>query len=209
MRIRQHKDKLPKLRLEYLTRILGSSFGFFLEGEDEAKNEAFTKIALENGAVAIDADSIYQKIADAVTPTMGRNREFSVTQVSLMDHTLRELVEKTGYDGELNRTQISELRVCKDRQRLVSYIRDLVARSNGSTPATVCAQSEIVAQAIAKEFTGKRLVVVVRNASAGNRASIGGLFRKNTSVNVDDIAEVTEEVAATIFREGLGLTKAA
>jgi hypothetical protein len=209
MRIRQSKDKLPKLRLEYLTKILKSSYGFFLEGLDDAKKVAFAKIAVDNGAVTVDADAIYQKIADVVQPTMGRTREFSVTQVSLMDHTLKEVVEKTGYDGTLNRTVIGDMRVCKDRPRLVAYIRDLVARSNGSTPATVAAQSEIVSQALAREFSGKRLVVVVTNASAGNRAAIGGLFTKNTTVDVDAIEEVNEETAATIFREGLGLTKTA
>lgn len=207
MRVRQSKDKLPKLRLEYLTRILRSSFGFFLEGEDQAKKDAFAAIAVENGAVTVDADTVYQKIADVVQTTMGRNKEFSVTQVGLMDHTLRELVEKTGYDGTLNRTAITELRVCKDRPRLLAYVRDLVARSNGSVPATVSAQSQIVAQALEKKFSGKRLVVVVTNATASNRAALGGLFTKNTTVDVDSLDEVNEETAATIFREGLGLTK--
>lgn len=209
MRVRQAKDKIPKLRLEYLSAVLKSSFGFFLEGADEAKKDAFSKIAVENGAVTVDADAVFKALADATERTMGPSKEFSVTQVSLMDHALNELVEATGYDGTLNRTTLSELRVVKDRDRLLRYLRELVARSNGSTPVTVQAQSDIVKQAISKEFTGKRLVVVVRNAAPTTRAPLSGIFTRNTTVDVDSLPEVTEEVAATIFREGLGLAKAA
>jgi hypothetical protein len=208
VRIRQSKANLPKLRLEYLTAILKSSFGFFLEGEDEAKKDAFTAISVENGAFSVDADSIYQKLADATERSMGARKEFSVTQVGLMDHALRELVEKTGYDGAINRTTITELRAVPDRERLLRYIREIVARSNGSTPAVVSAQSDIVGQALSKEFSGKRLVVVVRNASAMNRAALNGIFTRSTTVDVDLIPEVTEERAAAIFREGLGLKSA-
>jgi hypothetical protein len=209
MQVRQSIAALPKLRLEYLTRILRSSFGFFLEGVDEEKNNAFTKIALDNGAVLVDADALFQKLAKEVQYSLGPSKEFSITQIGLMDHALRELVEATGYDGTLNRTVISELRVVKDRERLVSYIRELVARSNGSTPVTVTAQSDIVRQALEQQFAGKRLVVIVRNASAQNRAALAGLFTKVTNVDLDSVTEVNEETAATIFRDGFGQKTAA
>jgi hypothetical protein len=208
VRIAQAKVKLPKLRLEYLTRILRSSFGFFLEG-DETKGAAFAKIALDNGAVLVDADEIFIKLADAIQYSIGPNKEFSITQTGLMDHALRELVEKTGYDGTLNRTQITDMRVVNTREKLVNYIRELVARNNGSTPVTVCAQSDIVAQALAKEFNGKRLVVVVKNASSNTRAPLAGLFTKSTNVDLDSIEDVNEETAATIFRDGLGIKASA
>jgi hypothetical protein len=208
VRIAQAKVKLPKLRLEYLTRILRSSYGFFLEG-DEAKGQQFVNIAMDNGAVLVDAEEIFRKLADAVQYSIGPNKEFSITQIGLMDHALRELVEKTGYDGSLNRTQISELRVVKNREKLVDYIRELVARSNGSVPVTVSAQSDIVTQALAKDFNGKRLVVVVKNASATTRAPLAGLFTKVTNVDLDSIDTVNEETAATIFRDGLGIKASA
>jgi len=199
------KLALPKLRIEYLTRILKSSYGFFLEGEDKEKNDAFTKIAVENGAVVVDAGAIFEKIADVVQPTLGPSKEFSITQISLMDHTLQELVESTGFEGSLNRTQIKELRVVKDRERLVDYIRELVAASNASVPVTVTAQSDIVKQALAQEFDGRRLVVIVRNAAAGNRAALAGLFTKVKTVDLDQAEVVNEETAAVIFRDGFGI----
>jgi len=208
IQVSRSKLALPKLRQEYLTRILRSSFGFFLESENQEKNDAFTKIAVENGAVVIDADAIFQKLADAVQYSLGPSREFSVTQIGLMDHALNELVESTGLEGSLNRTQIKELRVVKNRERLVDYIRDLVAASNASVPVTVTAQSDIVKQALEQKFAGKRLVVVVRNAAAGNRAALTGLFTKVKVVDLDEVETVNEETAAVIFRDGFGIKAA-
>lgn len=204
MQARQAKIQLPKLRLEYLTTILKSSFGFFVEG-DADKAQAFTDIAVSNGAVVVDADSLFQKLTAAVERSIGPSKEFSITQVGLMDHELRELVEKTGYDGQLNRTQIYQLVVVQTRERLTQYIRELVARSNGSTPVTVCAQSDIVAQALKNKFSGRRLVVVVRNASPTSRAPLAGLFTKSTNVDVDAFDKMDEETANEIFRKGLGI----
>lgn len=203
IQIRQAKDALPKLRIEYLTRILKNAFGFFVEGEDAEKTKAFVDIAVANGACSVDADALFQKLADEIQYSIGPTREFAVTQVSLLDHALKKLVEDTGYDGTLNRTTISELRVVKDRAKLVDYIRELVARHNGSTPVTVYAQRDIVDQAFKNKFTGRNLVVIVRNAAANNRAALGGLFRKVTTVDVDGIETVDEPTAEAIFRKGL------
>lgn len=205
MQIRQSKDNLPKLRLEYLNVILRSSYGFFVEGTDDAKKQKFVDIALDNGALLVDADAVFQKLADQTQHSIGPSKEFSVTQVGLLDHALRELVEATGHDGTLNRTTINELRVVKNREKLVDYIRELVTRSNGAVPAVVAAQSEIIRQAIAREFAGKRLVVVVKRASAFNRTALAGLFTKSTTVDTDAVEEVDEAYAEDVIRAGLGL----
>ena len=205
MQIRQSKENLPKLRMEYLKVILKSSYGFFLEGEDDAKKQKFVDIALENGVLLVDADAVFQKLADQVQYSIGPSREFSVTQVGLLDHALRELVEATGHDGVLNRTTISQLRIVKNREKLVDYIRELVANSNGAVPVVVAAQSEIIRQAIDREFAGKRLVVAVKRADAFNRVALAGLFTKNTTVNVDEAEEVNEAYVEEVIRAGLGL----
>lgn len=192
--VRKAKSELPQLRVEYLTAISKSAYGFFVDG-DQAKVDKFVEIARENGAFLVDADAIFRELAKRVQPSLGGRKEFSVTQVSLLDYALRELVEATGYEGKLNRISISEVRVTSNEEQLVKYIRELVARTNGSTPSAVYAQSEIVRQAFEAGFTKRNLVVVVKNATQLDRAALHGLFTKTTRVDVDSVAEVDERFA--------------
>jgi len=51
--------------------------------------------------------------------------------------------------------------------------------------------------------------VVVRNAAAGSRAPLAGLFTKVKVVELDQVETVNEESAAAIFRDGFGIKPAA
>jgi len=192
--IRQAKDKLPTLRVEYLTAILKNAVGFFVEG-DPVKAEKFSKIASESGAFDLNAVAIFEVLADQIQGTMGGKREFSVTQVGQLDRALKDLVEKTGYTGQLNRISISSLQVVPNRAKLVNYIKELVNRTNGSTPSVVSAQNDLVTKAMKAKFNGKRLVVVVRNATSTDRSALMGLFTKVVKVNVDEADQIDEKFA--------------
>jgi len=185
--IRHAKDQLPRLRVEYLTRILKKATGFFLEGSED-KVKKFTAISVANGAFQVDATEIFEKLADQVQGSIGSRREFSVTQTSLLNHALTELVEKTGYDGKAERVTVNDLRVVSDRRKLVAYIRELVTRTNGAVPSRAYAQASLVDQALKTEFAGKHLVAVVRNASAADRAALASIFTKAVTVNLDDVS---------------------
>ncbi len=198
--IREATAKLPTLRVEYLTGILKNAVGFFTEG-DPAKAETFAKISSENGAFDLNAAAIFEVLADQIQVTMGGKREFSVTQVGQLDTALKTLVAKTGYEGPMNRISISDLRVVPTREKLVTYIKDLVTKTNGSTPSVVSLQDNLVNQALKQKFAGKRLVAVVRNASQSDRAGLMGLFSRVVKVNVDE-ADVIDEKFARYTIEG-------
>lgn len=192
--IRQAKDKLPSLRAEYLTRILKNSVGFFVDGDD-AKALKFSEIAAKNGAFVVDAAAIFNALADKVQASIGGRKEFSVTQISLLDSALKDLLTSAGYDGRLERVTMASLQVVSTRERLVSYIRELVVNSNGFTASVIAAQSALLAQALKDKFDGKVLVVVVRNASSVDRAGLAGLFTRTAKVDVDAVDEIDERFA--------------
>jgi len=192
--IKRAKLELPKLRVEYLTAISKKAYGFFVSG-DKDKAEKFVKIAAENGAFVVNAATIYEVLADKIQFSIGGRKEFSVTQVGILERELRDLVVSTGYTGPLGKVAISSLRVVSNREQLVSYVRDLVMKSNGNMPAAVHAQSEIIRQALAQEFNKQRLVVVVTGATNLDRQALTGLFTKISLVDVDSVDEVTERFA--------------
>jgi hypothetical protein len=140
---------------------------------------------------------------------MGGKREFSVTQVGQLDTALKVLVAKTGYDGRLNRISISSLQVVPNREKLVNYIKELVIRTNGSTPSVVAAQDSLVNAAMKAKFTGKRLVVVVRNATSTDRSALMGLFTRVVKVNVDEAEVVDERFARDVIEGALKPAKPA
>jgi hypothetical protein len=201
-RKREAQDRLPKLRIEYLTMILRNSAGFFLEGND-AETKAFTSFAKANGAFEVDAAEIFEKLADKVMRSIGPRREFSITQIGLLDQALRELVEATGYKEKLKIPALRELRVVQTREHLVNYIRELVVGSNGGTPSRVAAQASLLDQTFKAKFADKRLIVVVRNATASDRAALAGLFTKMVTVDLDQAGEVTEKFVKDTVVEAL------
>ncbi len=206
--IREAKDKLPTLRIEYLNAILKNAVGFFVEG-DPVKAETFAKISAENGAFSLNAATIFEVLADQIQGTMGGKREFSVTQVGQLDTALKTLVEKTGYKGSLTRTSISELRVVPTRKHLVDYIKELVTRTNGSTPSAVSVQDALVNQAMKARFAGKRLVAVVRNANLTDRAALMGMFARVVKVDVDEAEQIDEKFARNVIEGALKPAKPA
>ncbi len=192
--INQAKAKLPSLRMEYLTGILKNAVGFFTDGPAD-RAEQFSKIATENGVFEVNAVTIFEVLADQIQGTLGGKREFSVTQRGQLDTALRTLVEKTGYTGSLNRISQSDLRVVPTREKLVEYIKELIANSNGSTPSVVSAQDSLISQALKARFAGKTFVVVVRNTSSIDRAALAGLFTKVVRVDLDGVDEIDEKFA--------------
>lgn len=192
--MRKARLDLPKMRIEYLSAISKKSFGFFVSGDAE-KAQKFATIAAESGAFTVNAAAIFDVLADRIQPSIGGRKEFSVTQVGLLDQGLRELVQKTGYSGTLNRVDIKSIRVVSNREQLVAYIRELVMRTNGTTPSAVFAQGEIIRQALAQDFTGQRMVVTVLNATNLDRTALSGLFTKTAMIDVDSVEAVNERFA--------------
>jgi hypothetical protein len=192
-RIRAAKDALPKLRIEYLTRILKNSAAFFVEGGDKLRVAEFKKHAVANGAFVVDAAAIFETLADKIQRSLGVTRQFSITQTGLLDQELRELVKATGYDEAPKHVAIRDLRVVPTRERLVDYIRELVVSSNGGTPSRVAAQAALLDQTLKAKFTDPRLIVVVENTSSLDRAALAGLFSKVIPIDLDDVDGEVDE----------------
>jgi len=196
--IRRAKDALPGLRAQYTSLIMKNSIGLFLQGE-EANVQKFMTAAVIEGAIHLNAGELFEKLVDVIQPTMGGRREFSVTQVGLLDNTLRELCEKAGHKAPLNRTNLTNLRVVQSRAKLVDYVRQLVFENNGNIPSLTAGQSTITMKALKKQFKDRRLVVVVTGAGSQDRGAIASLFTKSTNLSVDP--PQGEEVDARFARE--------
>jgi hypothetical protein len=192
--IRQNKDRVPELRVEYLTALLGSSYGFFLDGDPKKVTE-FVAVTKESGAFVIDAAKIFNKLADAVQPSLGGRREFSVTQLGQLNYALKELAQETGYGGEIYGATMTEIKVVPTRDDLVTYVRRLVVGSNGSTISVISAQNNLVADALKVEFLGKKLVVMVVGATNDDRQGLASIFTRTERVHLTPETVVDERFA--------------
>ena len=197
--IRQAQERLPSLKAEYLARELKNSVAAFAVG-DEAKQVKFADVSREvGGTITVDARAAYEKMAKKVEPSIGRSREFSMYQSSLLDQALKELAEDTGYTGKFETVKFRQLKIVNTHEELVDYIRELVFASNGVTPAIIAAQNTILTESLKNDFTGKVLAVVVVNSEPIDRQAIGSMFTKTAEARVDEVEEVDERFARTVF----------
>ena len=199
---RQAQDALPDLRAEFLARGLKNSIAAFVVG-DENKGKEFAKVAnTAGGTFTVDARATFEKMADLVAPSIGRTREFSQHQAALLDQALKTLAEETGYTGSLNQVRFRTLKIVKDRDALVDYIRELCYATNGVTPTFISAQNQILTQSLKSDFTGKVLAVTILNAEPKDRQALGSMFTKVLEVFVDEAEAIDERFARNSFEGG-------
>jgi hypothetical protein len=196
---RKAQEAIPNLKAEYLTRLLKNSVAAFAVGDDGKARQFATVAAKVGGTITVDARAPYEKMADRIAPSIGRSKQFSVDQASLLDQALKELAQDTGYLGKFENTSFRTLKVIPDRDSLVDYIRELVTASNGLTPAIIAAQNQILNESLKVGFDGKTLAVVVINAEPIDRQAIASMFTKTLEARVDEAEAIDERFARLIF----------
>jgi hypothetical protein len=92
--VRQAKDSLADLRKEYVNRLQNQSITVILTGPPEAQR-AFSMLAGEKGVkLRADVESLYEKLAQRVLPSLGAHREWGTTQHGLtIQYALNEAVD--------------------------------------------------------------------------------------------------------------------
>lgn len=203
IRIRQAEQALPELKREYLTRILNNSIAFFTRGSAEQAAKFAAAAAVAGSTFTVRADACYERLADRVEPSIGRTKQFSITQVNLVNQALKELMDDTGYPDKLSSVSLIDLRVMTTRAALVSYIRAIVVKANGCVPVAVAAQNSLLKQALDTDFSGKRLAVVVTGVDPVERTTLASMFGKVISVDLPDGQEIDEGFARKVFEKAM------
>lgn len=158
---REAQERLPKLRQAYQDRIFQNAAYFFTTGPYQ-KQLDFAAAASEEGiTLLVDLNEAYDRIARAVTPTMGDKREFGVTQVMKMHQEVEDIFPSQSFDSP----KIFELAVVRTDAELVEYVRQLCARSYGARFELQYVLNKLTEAAIASDFFAKTMAAVIVGAN--------------------------------------------
>lgn len=193
---------IPRLRNEYRDQMLANTIFLFPVGTTEEAKKFAEVSSKEGGAVTVDSDEVYQILADAIEPSIGGRREFTVHQFMLMNDTIEDLSKNYPKRLTVPQTALGQLSALANRQELVDFVKHLVVGSHGTQLSRHLMGEKIVDQAIERGFQGKVLVVVALNADKATRSEIVAQAKVSRSIEVDLTGkEISKAFAIDTFKQ--------
>ena len=199
---REAKDALPRLRSEYSDRIFSNAIFFYPVGNEE-KCQQFAAVASQvGGTFTVDAQAVYQILAQKVEPTLGQRREFAVQQFTVMNDGIDDIMRAAPgqVDVTVPTSALKNLDAVPTFEALVAFIRNMVESERGKALVKLDVVRSVTDQAVSARFDAKTLAVVVLNTDEETRSALASGNRAAV-VDVDSTEEITKAFAIKVFKE--------
>lgn len=158
--IRQAKEKLNRLFMNYRKEILGNSVFLTVTG---SQSEEFANIASEEfSCFSFDSEDLYRKLADAVPPQLYQNKEASR---NILDHVSNAFEDRAmqidiiGYNAIIFKKEFRKMLTGKED--LLQLVKKAVNSSVGAEVVGLDAVDKASLLAIDNEFSGKVVPIVL------------------------------------------------
>ena len=151
---------------------------------------------LQTPSAVVDLNDIYRTVFDAIAPTIGRSREFGVSQFATFLREIRQLAAANGL-AAVQTPQFGEPVVVNDDAKLMETVVNLCEKAVGAELAVNYVRKQAGEQAV-KVIEAKVPVfpVFILNAPADLQPLLTKkLFKRNLSAAIEAPSEVTEEAA--------------
>jgi len=186
------KRSLEPLTKKLSEAVLGVAVPVFIDGL-KAK-ELASAMAEQTPVAVVDLDSLYGKLEETIAPTIGKTREFSVSQFVLLINTLRQMAVDNGLAG-IEQPKFEEPVIIQNTSMLREQIEKYTKFAVGSELAKQMVVAQMSEQAL---NTIERKVsvfpVLLLNVKENMRNDISKAF-KRPEVSLNSKDEVTEEAA--------------
>lgn len=198
---RQAEDKMVELRREYRDQLLSNTVGFFLFG-DKTKVEKFADVShTENGTVQINANEMYEYLADQIAPGMGAKREFGVEQILRLISEIRELCINLGVEErEVSAPSIGAPVCLRTRDELAAFIKNKVRESIGDWLNARYVAARIWEKALENDYTANVLVATVVGASVEEEQSMS-CFNVKHNLMLEDENEIDPAFISKMYEK--------
>lgn len=183
MMVNDAKDRLEKLKHEYSQYLRSNTLGLFLFGDPSRVNKFFEIAAEEAGMNLIQGDTLYQRIADRVEPSLGMSREFGPTQMQMMIQELDDIAKEMGI-RRMDKPRLAELSATPDRISLVAYIRKLTRAVLDDELLRLFLDRRINEMAIDQQFAGKSFPLCVVGLDPVEVPGLAAIFTNSFTVDV-------------------------
>lgn len=198
--IREAKDLLVDLKKEYKDQLLDRARDVFVFG-DKAKISEFGKLAEAEGAVVVDADELYRRLSGPCDASLGAEREFGPSQVSLLISGLKGVSVDLDILN-MNAPKLPGLVKVEDAAATTAHVRSMVRAAVGDDLNKLYLAADVTKKALEVKFKASGLVVVVLNATGPEDArEIATLFGHHLpSVNLTSDVEIDVTIVHRAFK---------
>lgn len=157
--------------------------------------ELATKMSEATPAATVDLNNIHQTLFNAVSPSIGRDRTFTVPQFMLVVSTLRQLALDNGF-GAIENLTFEEPVVVKTDEDLRKVIQKYTDKAVGVELAAEYARNQAAEQAIVA-LDGQTVPVFpvfLLNTIASHQTAMARTFKRPVEIFIQAPDVVTEEV---------------
>lgn len=198
--IRQAKDTLTDLKKLYRTQIMSRAYDVFVFG-NRTKATEFGKVAEAEGAVVVDAEELYQTLAQPIEASLGTEREFGPSQVALLIAGLKAVATDLGIIN-MNAPKLPGLVKMENAAVTLAHVRSMIRAAVGDDLNKLYLGAAITNKALEAKYKASGLVVVVLNAMGPEDArGIAGLFAHHLpSVNLTSDVEIDVDTVHRAFK---------
>lgn len=157
--------KMKGLREEYGAQLAERVATIFVVGS-KTDCETFSQIAqAETSSIIVSADAMYERIATEIEPTVGAQRMFGGTQLQHLIRSLEDVGREAGAQF-LKVPRLLDVVVCKsernkDGPTVGEVVKDIVVSQVGVELNAKWLQAGITSEAIAEEYDGRVVSVIV------------------------------------------------
>lgn len=198
--IEQAKTKLSGLKREYQEALIKGAVAIFLEGDAEKVREVARQVT-DGGGIALDAHALYERIADAIEPSISEARTWGVQQVYLLHTALMEVMKELDVT-EMQMPDRSLEKVVPDRVATVAHIQQIVRDVGGDHLNRLYVERQVAVRAEAVAFSGSTAPVFLYAANSDEVAFLSNDFGKGSgTIAVDAKDEVNKEYLTQLMKE--------
>lgn len=195
MAIRNANNKLVTLKTEYTNSLFTNAVAFNVTGAQAAE---FARFAEGLGAVTFDFMDLPRKLATSIGETMGKSRQFGVTQIDRLHKELDVLA--TGLGIRTNMPNIpGQHTPFYSHDELAGFVRQVIEGIGHGFRGAYLRHAASV-----KAFDKKRshLAISFLNANAADMGAFASMFKTVTPVEVPADVMVDEAYVVSVFESG-------
>jgi len=187
-----------QVRRAYAQLLHKAAFGVVISGPG---TEKFIALAEEEviGLLSIDGGEMFNKIADAIEPTLGVGREFGVGQFGRLIQEVATIAKELGIYSMAS-PKWTEAASTPDRKGLVNHIKAMVNSSIGTELLALYVQRQLTDAGLKSESTKANVPVLIHGIESERAQELGNAvfsLGRGTAVEVQE--GVTREFVVETF----------
>ena len=194
------KTDLVKLTKQLQSEVMDIAVPVFVSGANAGEFAA--AMGKLTPTATVDLKNIYQLVYDAVSPSIGRESTFGVTQFMLVVTTLRQLAVETGL-AAIEMPKFEEPEVVNTPEDLRRVIFKYADKAVGSELSAEYVRKQVSTQAV-DALTEFKVVpvfpVFLVNANPAHQGRLAQTFKRPVEITLTAPDVVTEEAATEALK---------